>query len=71
MTTINPTSFASTRVQDLARVVIPMVSTRPNLRAENSPPRTPGELIGYYNPGIDRVEVFVASAGGTFWREIG
>lgn len=71
MTLINPTSFASTRVQDLARVVIPIASTRPDLRAENVPPRTPGELIGYYNPGIDRVEVFVASAGGTFWREIG
>lgn len=71
MTLINPTSFAAARIEDVARVILPMVSARPDLRVENDPPRTPGELIGYYNPGIDRVEVFVASAGGTFWREIG
>lgn len=71
MTLINPTSFGAARIEDVARVILPMVSVRPDLRTENVPPRTPGELIGYYNPGIDRVEVFVASAGGTFWREIG
>lgn len=71
MTLINPTSFGAARIEDVARVILPMVSVRPDLRAENVPPRTSGELIGYYNPGIDRVEVFVASAGGTFWREIG
>ena len=71
MTTINPTSFAATRIQDLATVVLPIVSARPSVTAENVPPRTPGEMIGFYNPSIDRVEVFVASAGGTFWREIG
>ena len=71
MTTINPTSFSAARVQDVALVVLPMVSARPDPDIAMDPPRVQGELIGYYNPDIDKVEMFVASGGGTFWREIG
>jgi hypothetical protein len=68
---INPTSFTSVNVENMQKAVLGLVSARPSLIEENNPPRTPGELVGYYNPGIDKVELFVASAGGTFWREVG
>lgn len=71
MTIINPTSFAATRVQDVNLVVLPMISARPDTTVAMDPPRAHGELIGYYNPDIDKVEIFVASGGGTYWREIG
>jgi len=68
---INSTSFGSVPIQQTGRVVLALVSARPDPTEALNPPRTPGELIGYYNPGTDKVELWTASAGGTFWREVG
>ena len=68
---INKSSFGSVPVSAIGKAVLLLVTARPDLNTVNDPPRTPGEMIGYYNPGIDKVELFVASAGGTFWTEVG
>jgi hypothetical protein len=68
---INSASFTSVDVENMQKMVLGLTSARPDLNATNDPPRTPGEMVGYYNPGTDKVELFVASAGGLFWREVG
>jgi hypothetical protein len=68
---INSTSFTSVSLESVNKAVILMVSTQPSMTEQNDPPVAPGQLIGYYNEGINKVELFVSSAGGTFWRRVG
>lgn len=71
MSIISSTSFTSVTIESAQKAVIRMVGTQPSTVIQNDPPVTPGEVIGFYNGGIDRVELFVASGGGTFWRRVG
>lgn len=68
---INPTSFTSVSIQSAQRTIIPLLTTAPDLVTQLDPARTPGELVGFYNSSTDRVELFVVTAGGTFWTEVG
>jgi hypothetical protein len=68
---INSASFGAVPIQQTGKVALTLVSARPDPSAQLDPARTPGELIAYYNPGTDKVELFTASAGGTFWMEVG
>ena len=71
MSIINSTSFTSVTLQNAQRVVLNVVSARPDLVTQVDPPGQPGELVGFYNETSDRVELFCLSAGGTFWKEVG
>ena len=71
MSIISPTSFTSVNIANAQKAVITMVSGRPLTEVQNDPPVTPGEIIGYYNEAINKVELFVGSSGGTFWRRVG
>lgn len=68
---INSTSFTTVTVENMQKAILGLVSSPPDLQAQNDPPRTPGELIGYYNPATDKVQLYAASPGGNFWLEVG
>jgi len=68
---INPSAIASQNVPTMQLAILDLVPDRPNPKVENVPPVQPGKLVGHYNSTSDRVELFVASPGGTFWIEVG
>ncbi len=68
---INNSSIASQNVQTMQLAVIDIVNARPNLNTANTPPETPGRIIGYYSSTTNSVELYCASQGGTFWLRMG
>ena len=68
---INKSAIASQSVASMAFAVIDIVPGRPSLTEPNDPPETPGRIVGYFSQRTNRVELFVASAGGTFWLQAG
>ena len=68
---INPSSFSTQSIQSTQFAVIEIVGGRPDLNFEINPPETPGRMVGYYNTNKEMVELFVTSAGATFWIEVG
>lgn len=54
-----------------AKLVIEMLTTQPQAGSTFSPPRPPGQLVGFYNGSTDSVELYVVSASGLrFFRVV-
>lgn len=68
---INSAAFSSVSVAEAGLAVIQILSTRPNTQVQIDPPEAPGRMVGFYNATTDKVELFVASNGGTFWVRVG
>ena len=67
---INPAAFSSTSISESGRVVIQIFNQPPNTRVANDPPATPGQMVAYYDAASDKVQLFIASRGGTYWIRV-
>ena len=52
-------------------MIIELVPERPEVGNFISPKRTPSQLVGYYNPAYDRVELFIVNSTGDQFLAIG
>tara|TARA_B100000035_G_scaffold182939_1_gene156205 strand:- start:1096 stop:1311 length:216 start_codon:yes stop_codon:yes gene_type:complete len=68
---INKPSFSTTDASEQQRLVVRMLDSRPTVLRTLQTPVTPLEIVGYYDPTFQVVELFMASAEGTFWVRIG
>ena len=68
---ISKPAFSSTPIQLAQLAVLDLVGSPPTLNVRLDPPEPPGRVIGYYNPTTDKVELYCASSGGTFWIQVG
>ena len=64
---INSAAFSSTPISQAGLAVIQILSVRPDPLRQIEPPETPGKMVGFYNTQTDKVELYVASAGGSYW----
>lgn len=69
--TINKPSFSSASSENRSKLVIRMLSVRPPLLARLPEPVTPYEVVGYYDPSFNVVEMFMSAPDGTYWMRIG
>lgn len=68
---INSPSIGSNPIQDSPEMIIELVPERPEVGNFISPKRTPSQLVGYYNPAYDRVELFIVNSTGDQFLAIG
>lgn len=71
MATINPAGFASVDIATSDNLTIKLVPFRPTPNAILSENVLPGKVVGFYNPDLDLVEIFVASAAGNYYHLVG
>ena len=69
--TINSPSIGSNPIQDSPEMIIELLAERPEVGNFFSPDRTPAQLLGYYNPVINRVELYIVNAEGNQFLNIG
>lgn len=67
---INPAAFSSVSISEAGRAIIQILNNPPNTTQINDPPATPGQVIGYYNSTTDKVELYIASGGGSYWIRV-
>ena len=68
---INRSSLTtSSIVTDNLDVVIEMLVQRPSTNKLLDPPVQPNRLVGYYNSGTNRVELYLSDAYGTRWSKV-
>ncbi len=69
--TINSPSIGSNPIQDSPEMIIELLAERPEIGNFFSPNRTPAQLVGYYNPVLDRVELYIVNSNGNQFLNIG
>lgn len=63
--------IGSQSYEDSTDVRILLLSSRPDLTSDMLTPLNPGQLVGYYNPTVDAVELYsVDSTGYRYIRVI-
>ena len=62
--------ISSVPVDSNIDVVISMVNARPILNETIETRQAPGRIVGYYNPQLDAVELFVVGASGQRWYRV-
>ena len=67
---INPAAFSSTSISEAGRAIIQILPAPPNTQFINDPPATPGMMVGYYNSTSEKVELYIASRGGSYWIRV-
>ena len=70
MTEFTPPGISSVPVAQNEDVVIQMVNARPILNTSFPVRQAPGRVVGYYNPSLDAVELFVVGRSGQRWYKI-
>ena len=56
--------LGSSTYEDSVDVRITLLSTRPDLTTDMATPLLPGQLLGYYNPSVDAVELYTIDSTG-------
>ncbi len=71
MATINPAGFASVPLAESDNLTVSLVAERPVEYVILGTPQRPGKLVGYFNPNLNMVELFVIAGTGTYWLKVG
>ena len=71
MATISESGFQGAPVSSVRDTVIEIVPYRPSVYATLETPVVPGQIVGYFNTRTGFVELFVGSATGERWIEVG
>ena len=61
---INPSQLGASPITSNYDVTIELLSDRPNPGVYVSTPDTPNKLVGYYDPFLDHVELFIVDNTG-------
>lgn len=68
---ISESGFQGAPFIDARETVIEIVPYRPSVYATLATPVQPGQVVGYFNIRTGYVELFVGSATGENWIEVG
>lgn len=64
---ISEPGFTSTPIEQFPSLVLEIVTSRPEENVNLATPVLPGQMVGYYNPSLGYVELFVGNHNGTRW----
>lgn len=67
---IEPPSIGSTPINTTNNAYIELVDRRPAVGVTFSPSRTPGQIVGYYNSGVNAVELYMVNSRGNKFLKI-
>lgn len=67
---INRVSMTSESVENNYTVTIEIVSQPPDPGVLNSPPETPGKIVGFYDATLDGVRLYIVDNSGLRWLPV-
>jgi hypothetical protein len=67
---INRAFVGSQDISTVTNATIQIVLDRPDTTTLIDPPETPQRLVGYYNPSLQGVELYVVDRSGLRWMRI-